>query len=98
MKQIHITVFPVGSDAGELRDILMTNVLGPFLVTHALLPLIRKGTQKQVSSSVADCMCPLSDKHVYKDIACVHVTFVLREAARVAMWLVSCMCDNPRRW
>ncbi|KAK9905692.1 hypothetical protein WJX75_004687 [Coccomyxa subellipsoidea] len=35
-------------DAGELKDILITNVVGPLLVTQHLLPLIRKGTKKQI--------------------------------------------------
>jgi len=38
----------VCSDATEFKDILMTNVVGPFLVIQALLPLIRKGAKKQV--------------------------------------------------
>ncbi|EIE23424.1 C-signal [Coccomyxa subellipsoidea C-169] len=32
----------------EFRDILMINTLGPFLVTQAFLPLIRKGSKKQI--------------------------------------------------
>lgn len=35
-------------DADEFKDVLLTNVLGPFLVTKALLPVIKMGNKKQV--------------------------------------------------
>ena len=38
----------VGRDPGEFPDIFKTNVIGPYLVTKALLPLIKKGRKKQV--------------------------------------------------
>lgn len=37
-------------DADEFRDILMINTLGPYLVIKEVLPLIRRGTKKQVRS------------------------------------------------
>ena len=40
----------VGRDPGEFSDIFKTNVVGPYLVTRALLPLIKKGKKKQVRS------------------------------------------------
>ncbi|KAK9905640.1 hypothetical protein WJX75_003666 [Coccomyxa subellipsoidea] len=35
-------------DADEFRDILMINTLGPYLVIKEVLPLIRRGTKKQI--------------------------------------------------
>lgn len=32
----------------DFKDIMTVNILGPFLVTQALLPLIQKGGKKQV--------------------------------------------------
>ena len=32
----------------DLRDVLLTNVVGTYMVTKAFLPLIRKGHKKQV--------------------------------------------------
>ena len=42
-----------GRDPGEFPDIFKTNVVGPYLVTRALLPLIRKGRKKQVRKLVS---------------------------------------------
>lgn len=36
------------TDPEELKRILLTNTIGPFLVVQNLLPLIRKGTKKQI--------------------------------------------------
>ena len=35
-------------DAKDLQDVLLTNVVGTYMVTKAFLPLIRKGHKKQV--------------------------------------------------
>ena len=32
----------------DFKDIMTVNILGPYLVVRALLPLIRKGKKKQV--------------------------------------------------
>ena len=37
----------------DLRDVLLTNVVGTYMVTKALLPSIRKGHKKQVGSCSA---------------------------------------------
>jgi NAD(P)-dependent dehydrogenase (short-subunit alcohol dehydrogenase family) len=34
--------------AKDLQDVLLTNVVGTYMVTKAFLPLIRKGHKKQV--------------------------------------------------
>ena len=46
----------VGRDPGEFSDIFKTNVVGPYLVTRALLPLIKKGRKKQVRKLVSPRM------------------------------------------
>ena len=44
----------------DFQDIMKVNILGPFLVTHALLPLIRKGDRKQVPSTFFACFASLT--------------------------------------
>jgi NAD(P)-dependent dehydrogenase (short-subunit alcohol dehydrogenase family) len=39
---------PARSDPEEFREVLLTNVIGSFMVITALLPLIKKSTKKQV--------------------------------------------------
>ncbi|CAK0786303.1 hypothetical protein CVIRNUC_009516 [Coccomyxa viridis] len=36
------------TEAKDLRDVLLTNVVGTYMVTKAFLPLIRKGHKKQI--------------------------------------------------
>lgn len=38
----------VSRDDDEFKEVLMTNVMGPFLVVKSFLPLIKKGKKKQV--------------------------------------------------
>ncbi len=41
----------------DFQDIMRVNILGPFLVTQALLPLIRKGSRKQVPGITPAYFC-----------------------------------------
>ena len=43
----------------DFQDIMKVNILGPFLVTQALLPLIRKGDRKQVLGTTFACAASL---------------------------------------
>lgn len=36
----------------DLREVLLTNVVGTYLVTKAMLPSIRKGRKKQVGTAL----------------------------------------------
>ena len=47
-----LTLHACHREAKDLRDVLLTNVVGTYMVTKAFLPLIRKGHKKQVR---ADC-------------------------------------------
>ena len=38
--------------AEDLREVLMTNVVGTYMVTKAMLPSIRKGRKKQVGTAL----------------------------------------------
>lgn len=46
----------LGRDPGEFANIFKTNVVGPYLVTRALLPLIKKGRKKQVRKLMSPCV------------------------------------------
>jgi len=39
---------PIEQDIQDFKDIMAVNILGPYLVVRALLPLIRKGRKKQI--------------------------------------------------
>ncbi|BDA47289.1 Uncharacterized oxidoreductase C663.09c [Coccomyxa sp. Obi] len=78
-------------DENEFKEVLLTNTLGPFMVTKAFLPLLKKGNKKQIVNitstlgSIGIAAKPLNGGAAPDDLAAISKMQVAYKASKAAL-------------